>query len=158
MTLCSLRNDFCNRLSRMFLAASGLISDGSELLLATPWRGLVGTVVLPILGAVPDGAIVIFSGLGADAQQQMNVGVGALAGSTVMLLTLPWSLAVFAGRVNLLDGKPMYQQPYAQRLTPPGNLGLCSTGVACGEASSKNCLNRSPNHNHNRRTSPGMVG
>jgi len=36
-------------------------------------KGIVGPVVLPILGAVPDGAIVIFSGLGpiADAQAQV---------------------------------------------------------------------------------------
>ncbi len=34
--------------------------------------GIVGSVVLPILGAVPDGAIVLFSGLGPDAQSQVN--------------------------------------------------------------------------------------
>lgn len=31
-------------------------------------------------------------GLGPDAQQQLDVGIGALAGSTVMLLTVPWSV------------------------------------------------------------------
>ena len=35
-----------------------MISDGSELLLLVPsLAGLVGSVVLPVLGAVPDGAI-----------------------------------------------------------------------------------------------------
>ncbi len=44
--------------------SSNLISDGSELLLLIPaLAGIVGSVVLPILGAVPDGAIVIFSGI-----------------------------------------------------------------------------------------------
>jgi hypothetical protein len=77
--------------------ASNLISDGSELLLLVPslkgvraprarlrvspfffcharshLAGIVGSVVLPILGAVPDGAIVLFSGLGPDAQSQVN--------------------------------------------------------------------------------------
>merc|ERR1711959_670570 len=87
----------------LFLA-SNMISDGSELLMLIPsLKGIVGPVVLPILGAVPDGAIVIFSGLGpiADAQAQLNVGIGALAGSTIMLLTLPWSLAIIYGRVKL---------------------------------------------------------
>eukprot|EP00438_Fugacium_kawagutii_P009555 Skav227896 [mRNA] locus=scaffold1951:174086:176752:- [translate_table: standard] len=71
--------------------ASNLISDGSELLLLVPAAApVVGSVVLPILGAVPDGMMVLFSGLGPDAQNQVSVGVGALAGSTVMLLTLPW--------------------------------------------------------------------
>ncbi len=38
------------------LTASQLISDGSELLLLVPaLAGVVGSIVLPILGAVPDG-------------------------------------------------------------------------------------------------------
>ena len=38
---------------------------------------IVGSVVLPVLGAVPDGAIVLFSGMGpkAAAQGQLSVGV-----------------------------------------------------------------------------------
>ena len=65
-----------------------MISDGSELLLLIPSvAGLVGSVVLPVLGAVPDGAIVLFSGIGPDAQEQLTIGIGALAGSTIMLLT-----------------------------------------------------------------------
>ena len=35
-----------------------MISDGSELLLLVPkWAGLIGSIVLPFLGAVPDSAI-----------------------------------------------------------------------------------------------------
>ena len=30
-----------------------------------------------------------------------KIGVGALAGSTIMLLTIPWGLSVYGGRVNL---------------------------------------------------------
>jgi hypothetical protein len=39
------------------------------------------------MGAVPDGAMVLFSGLGPveEAQIQLNVGIGTLAGSTIML-------------------------------------------------------------------------
>jgi|ERR1712216_426629 len=37
-----------------------LISDGSELLQLVPaLKGIVGSVVLPVLGAVPDGALVL---------------------------------------------------------------------------------------------------
>lgn len=61
----------------------------------------MGSVVLPVLGAVPDGAIVLFSGMGKDADKKLSVGVGALAGSTIMLLTIPWFLASLAGRVDL---------------------------------------------------------
>ena len=86
-----------------------MISDGSELLLLIPSiAGIVGSCVLPVLGAVPDGMIVLFSGMGPDAQKQLDVGVGALAGSTIMLITLPWLLSVYAGRVDIEDGKAKY--------------------------------------------------
>ena len=91
--------------------ASNLISEGSELLLLIPsMAGLVGGVVLPLLGAVPDGAIILFSGLGSieTAQETLSVGVGALAGSTIMLLTIPFAMSVYGGRVDLVDGKPNY--------------------------------------------------
>lgn len=91
--------------------ASNLISEGSDLLMLVPsMAGLVGGLVLPILGAVPDGAIMLFSGLGSieKAQETLSVGVGALAGSTIMLMTIPWALAVFSGRVNLENGAPNY--------------------------------------------------
>jgi len=87
--------------------SSNLISDGSELLLLVPsLAGLVGSCVLPVLGAVPDGAIMAFSGMGdlETAQDTLAVGVGALAGSTIMLLTVPWGLSIFAGKVDIVDG------------------------------------------------------
>ena len=90
-----------------------MISEGSDLLLLVPsLAGLVGGVVLPLLGAVPDGAIMLFSGLGniETAQKTLSVGVGALAGSTIMLLTLPWGLSIFAGRVDMKDGKMVYNR------------------------------------------------
>lgn len=108
---------------------SKLISDGSELLYLIPeYAPLVGSVVLPILGAVPDGAIVLFSGLSgttAQAQVSLKVGIGALAGSTVMLLTIPWTLAVYAGRVKIVQGKCDYRKP---KLTGQESL-LTHTGV-----------------------------
>lgn len=116
--------------------ASKLIADGSELLLLVPsLRHIVGSVVLPILGAVPDGAIVFFSGLGPDAQETLTVGVGALAGSTSMLLTVPWFLSVLAGRVSIRNGEASYHIP---KLDPPGELSLFGTGVAPNPIVSRN--------------------
>mmetsp|Transcript_42959 Transcript_42959/g.68982 ORF Transcript_42959/g.68982 Transcript_42959/m.68982 type:complete len:606 (+) Transcript_42959:173-1990(+) len=94
--------------------ASNMIADGSELLLLIPEMApIVGSVVIPILGAVPDGAVVLFSGLGerSKAQEQLSVGVGALAGSTIMLLTVPWTLSVLAGRVSIVRGRCTYKRP-----------------------------------------------
>jgi hypothetical protein len=88
------------QLAQLFLAycailyiGCNMISDGAELLMLMPYSKLVGSVILPILGAVPDGAIVLFSGIGPDAQTNLDVGVGALAGSTVMLITIPSTAA-----------------------------------------------------------------
>jgi len=87
---------------------------------------------------VPDGMMVLFSGLGENAQEEVSVGVGALAGSTIMLLTLPWAVSVLAGRVNLDDqGAPRYKRPADagedwEKLSPPGNLSLLRTGVGFG--------------------------
>ena len=53
------------------------ISDGSQLLMLTPWASLVGNTVLPVISAVPDGAFVLFSGFGPDAQKYLAVGIGA---------------------------------------------------------------------------------
>jgi len=120
--------------------ASQLISDGSEMLMLVPeYAAVVGSVVLPILGAVPDGMMVLFSGLGPDAQNQVSVGVGALAGSTVMLLTLPWFVAVFCGRVSINEkGQTMYKMPPDadpkkwDKLNPPGTMNLFKTGISYG--------------------------
>ena len=112
---------------------ANLISEGSDLLLLVPsMAGLVGGVVLPLLGAVPDGAMILFSGLGSveEAQETLSVGVGALAGSTIMLLTVPFFLSIMGGRVNYShDGKPNYLGK--PKLTPklPLTRDLTSTGV-----------------------------
>jgi len=99
---------------KILMDSSSMISEGSELLLLVPsLAGVVGSVVLPVLGAVPDGAIVLFSGMGDNAQEELTVGVGALAGSTIMLLTIPWCLSIIGGRVNLdpVSGEALYKRP-----------------------------------------------
>lgn len=84
-----------------------LISDGAELLLdiGLP-AAIIGGVVLPLLGAIPDSVMIIFSGLGdrVKANQELSVGMGTLAGSTIMLLTLPWLGSLILGRVDILNG------------------------------------------------------
>lgn len=72
----------------------------------------------------------LFSGMGdlEEAQEQLSVGVGALAGSTIMLLTIPWALAGFAGRVDIDDGQVKYgQRPKltAAKAFRPYGCGVC---------------------------------
>ena len=118
----------------LLLLGGNMIGDGSELLLLVPsWAGLIGSVVLPILGAVPDGLMVLFSGMGANAATKISVGIGALAGSTIMLLTIPWYLAILGGRVDIVGHAPQYRRP---KFAPedwsklsPDNLSWDGTGV-----------------------------
>jgi len=106
----------------LFVSAD-MIGDGAELLLLVPaYSDMVGSIVLPILGAIPDGMIVLFSGIGplAVAQENVAVGVGGLAGSTIMLLTLPWLLSVQAAQVDMnASGECVgYKQGAGKRFTP----------------------------------------
>ncbi|XP_057795925.1 sodium/calcium exchanger NCL-like [Salvia miltiorrhiza] len=87
----------------MFLAATYL-SAGSELLLEMLGPGLVGGLFLPILGALPDALLILVSGLSGTpetAQSQVSVGMGLLAGSTVMLLTTAWGTCIIVGKCDL---------------------------------------------------------
>jgi len=121
----------------LFIAAN-LVGDGAGLLMLCPSLSmLAGSIILPILGAVPDGMMVLCSGLGPreEAQSQVSIGVGALAGSTIMLLTLPWFLAVIAGRVSIGENGPTYNKPPNaphnwNKLMPAGDMSLTRTGVS----------------------------
>ncbi|XP_062168650.1 sodium/calcium exchanger NCL-like [Alnus glutinosa] len=96
----------------MFLAATYL-SNGSELLLEILGPGIVGGLFLPILGALPDAMLILVSGLSgttATAQSQVAVGMGLLAGSTVMLLTIIWGSCVIVGKCDLVDSKALDAQ------------------------------------------------
>ena len=119
----------CNTYQLVFLTCvygyflfkgSSMISDGSELLLLVPSiAGIVGSIVLPVLGAVPDSLMVLFSGLSDNPQATVAVGVGALAGSTIMLLTVPWCLSVIGGQVPIdHKGNAIYG------LVPPATSSL----------------------------------
>ncbi|KAH7859984.1 hypothetical protein Vadar_007910 [Vaccinium darrowii] len=89
----------------MYLAATNL-SSGSELLLEILGPGIIGGLLLPILGALPDALLILVSGLSgttATAQSQVSVGMGLLAGSTVMLLTIIWGTCVIVGKCDIQD-------------------------------------------------------
>jgi len=86
------------------------IADGSEDLLEVfpDQSALIGGLLLPILGAVPDATMILVSGIFGtreDAQTQVSVGMGTLAGSTIMLLTVPWSASLILGRTTIRHGE-----------------------------------------------------
>ncbi|XP_074319301.1 sodium/calcium exchanger NCL-like [Silene latifolia] len=109
----------------MFMAATYL-SNGSELLLEILGPGVVGGLFLPILGALPDAMLILVSGLSgsaAEAQDQVSVGMGLLAGSTVMLLTVIWGTCILVGKCDL-DG------PMAIDETDTKGFSLRGSGVS----------------------------
>jgi len=63
--------------------------------------------------------------------EQLNVGIGALAGSTIMVLIIPWFLSIIGGRVNIVNSTPSYKAP---KLDPPNFYHLTQTGVAISPA------------------------
>ncbi|CAL5391501.1 unnamed protein product [Camellia sinensis] len=89
----------------MFWAAK-LLSEGCEILLEILGPGIIGGLVLPILSSLPDAIIILASGLSGSeetAQDQVSVGMGLLAGSIVMLLTLLWGSCIVVGKCDLED-------------------------------------------------------
>ncbi|CAL4952331.1 unnamed protein product [Urochloa decumbens] len=107
----------------MFKAATYL-SAGSELLLEIMGPGLVGGLLLPILGALPDALLVLASGLSGSketAQSQVLVGMGLLAGSTVFLLTLLWGTCIVVGKCDL--------GPNGEAVDVTNTKGLSLTGT-----------------------------
>ncbi|CAA3009484.1 sodium calcium exchanger family [Olea europaea subsp. europaea] len=87
----------------MFQAATYL-STGSEILLEILGPGIVGGLFLPILGALPDAMLILVSGISGSketAQSQVSVGMGLLAGSTVMLLTVIWGTCIVVGKCDM---------------------------------------------------------
>ena len=76
----------------------------------------------------------LFSGLGDvdKAQETLSVGVGALAGSTIMLLTVPWGLSVYNGRVDFSgpDMQPNYKGSRKLKDDSLNCSSFASTGVS----------------------------
>jgi len=130
--------------------ASNLIASGSEFLLLVPSvAGIVGSIVLPVLGAVPDGVMTLASGVGVpNPQESVGTGIGVLAGSTVMLLTFPWFVAIIWGRVPLKEGsecQPPQSGPepcygLADRETYADRNGMNNSGIGLGKSIKKNAV------------------
>ncbi|CAL9131734.1 unnamed protein product [Musa acuminata var. zebrina] len=91
----------------MYKAATYL-SSGSELLLEIMGPGIIGGLFLPILGALPDAMLILGT---KTAQNQVLIGMGLLAGPTVMLLTVLWGSCVIVGKCDLSeDSTSIYSQ------------------------------------------------
>eukprot|EP01025_Chloroclados_australasicus_P048108 TRINITY_DN5436_c0_g1_i2.p1 TRINITY_DN5436_c0_g1~~TRINITY_DN5436_c0_g1_i2.p1 ORF type:complete len:558 (-),score=69.45 TRINITY_DN5436_c0_g1_i2:617-2230(-) len=117
----------------IMLQGANFLSNGSEMLLEVLSPGLIGGLLLPVLGALPDSIIIIVSGLGPyeQAKEQVAIGIGTLAGSSIMLLTIAWGGSLLVGRCDLENGRAK-----DKKLTQP--CGILSTGVTNDRGTSIN--------------------
>mmetsp|Transcript_729 Transcript_729/g.1820 ORF Transcript_729/g.1820 Transcript_729/m.1820 type:complete len:605 (-) Transcript_729:77-1891(-) len=117
---------------RIVLFGANLIAEGSEQLCEVLDAGLIGGLLLPVLGALPDTLIVIFSGLGGapdEAAERIAVGMGTLAGSTAMLLTIGWGGSLIVGRCNLHAGVSIDER--LTRKYDVVNTGATADSLSC---------------------------
>eukprot|EP00246_Nothoceros_aenigmaticus_P010049 TRINITY_DN2634_c0_g1_i1.p1 TRINITY_DN2634_c0_g1~~TRINITY_DN2634_c0_g1_i1.p1 ORF type:complete len:615 (+),score=111.83 TRINITY_DN2634_c0_g1_i1:176-2020(+) len=115
----------------LMLKAAQCLSEGSELLLTILDPGLIGGLLLPVLGCLPDAILIAVSGLSAsqdNAAEEVLVGMGLLAGSTVMLLTLLWGSSLIVGRCDL-EVNPRHGLLVAKDRTLTRPFDLLKTGV-----------------------------
>lgn len=116
----------------ILMKGSQLIGDGSEMLLLTYGPGIIGGLLIPILGTLPDCAVILVSGLGNGTKEQiqheLSVGVGTLVGSTIMLLTVTWAIGIFLGRrdVDSKTGSVISNQSKKLKVT---HFSLTTNGV-----------------------------
>ncbi|KAG7959074.1 hypothetical protein I3843_10G054600 [Carya illinoinensis] len=84
--------------------AGKYVSSGSELFFQLFGTGIFGASLFHILGAIPQVALVLATGVTGSTstiETLATMGMGLLAGSTIMLLTLVWASVVSFGSYDL---------------------------------------------------------
>ncbi|KAL0321274.1 UNVERIFIED_CONTAM: Sodium/calcium exchanger NCL2 [Sesamum radiatum] len=82
------------------------VANGSNLFFQIIGPGVFGASLFQFLGTIPQIVLILVSALSgstAAAQQRANLGMGLVAGTTVMLLTLIWGSVVVLGSYDLSE-------------------------------------------------------
>ncbi|CAL0333736.1 unnamed protein product [Lupinus luteus] len=80
------------------------LAAGGEKVFEILGPGIFGSSAFDLLGALPESLILLVTGLNSDkesAQEYASSGVGLLAGSSILLLTVVWGTCVVIGSQNL---------------------------------------------------------
>ncbi|XP_031405177.1 sodium/calcium exchanger NCL2-like isoform X2 [Punica granatum] len=83
------------------------VASGSEQIFKLLGPGIFGASAFHVLGALPESLILIASGLlnsEETAQEYVVTGVGLLAGSSILLLTLLWGTCIVLGSRDFSSG------------------------------------------------------
>ena len=101
LSLCCLYGFFIHH------ATSGFLISGTRLLLLNPKiASIVYNVLLPLITAIPTGSMVLAAGMG-QLIDELDMGMGILAGSTIGHVSIWWFLTVFWGRVTVDHGNAL---------------------------------------------------
>ncbi|OMO92399.1 Calcium-binding EF-hand [Corchorus olitorius] len=83
------------------------LAHGGEQIFKILGRGFFGASAFQVICALPESLILLASGLLStkeDAQEYAYTGVGLLAGSSILLLTIVWGTCLIVARQNLHNG------------------------------------------------------
>ncbi|XP_073297492.1 sodium/calcium exchanger NCL2-like [Primulina huaijiensis] len=81
----------------LLFAAESYVGSGGEMIFKILGPGVFGACVFQIIGSLPEALILLASGLSSSeelAGEFVLTGVGLLAGSTILLLTLIWGTCI----------------------------------------------------------------
>ena len=98
------------------------VGIGSDLFFQTIGPSIFGASLFQLLGTFPQIVLVlvtVLSGTKEAAQERATLGMGLVAGSTVMILTLIWGTAVILGSYDLSEATPI-DKSGSQKSTPEG--------------------------------------
>ncbi|KAJ6949888.1 sodium/calcium exchanger NCL2-like [Populus alba x Populus x berolinensis] len=93
------------------------LASGGEKIFRILGPGVFGACAFQVLGALPESLILLASGLlntREVAQEYVSTGVGLLAGTSILLLTLLWGTCVIAGSIQ--SSKPTISNTSSSRL------------------------------------------
>lgn len=86
-----------------------ILASGADKLLEVPGisTGFIGGILIPLLGALPDTAIVFVSATGMTHEDLM-ISIGSMCGSTTMLVAFSLGIIIMVGRcdISYAHGKP----------------------------------------------------
>lgn len=101
----------------MLFHGEGYLASGGEKIFRILGPGVFGASAFQVLGALPESLILLASGLlntTEVAQESVSTGVGLLAGTSILLLTLLWGTCVIAGSIQ--SSKPTISNTSSSRL------------------------------------------
>eukprot|EP00258_Populus_trichocarpa_P050775 XP_024466794.1 sodium/calcium exchanger NCL1 isoform X3 [Populus trichocarpa] len=101
----------------MLFHGEGYLASGGEKIFRILGPGVFGASAFQVLGALPESLILLASGLlntREVAQEYVSTGVGLLAGTSILLLTMLWGTCVIAGSVQ--SSKPTISNTSSSRL------------------------------------------